>query len=122
MVNASGIILTGVVQAVINVQITVPPCESRGARTSKIVAKIVAGSVVKAWFGRALIDFEVTVFTKVTTSTVATEACKQVQTDAILRAVRLLTVIYAILAMHARKSIQTRTAVICHQIRTCAIV
>ena len=122
MVNTSGIILTGVVQAVINVQITVPPCEPRGASTSEIVAKIVAGSVVKAWFGQALIDFKLTVFTKVTTATVATEACEQAKTDAILRAVHVLTIIYTVLAMHTRKSLQTRTAVIGNQIRACAIV
>ena len=80
------------------------------------------GSVVKAWFSRALIDFNLTVFTKVSTATVATEACMQVNTDAILRAVRVLTVIYTMLAMHARKTYQTRTAVIGHQIRTCAVV
>ena len=122
MVNTSGIILTGVVQAVINVQITVPPCEARYARTTKSVDGIMTGSVVKAWLSQALIDFKLTVVTEVSTATVAPEACNQVKTDAILRAVRPLTVIYTSLAMHARKSLQTRTAVIGHQIRTCAIV
>ena len=122
MINTSGIILTGVVEAVINVQITKPPCETRKARTGKIVDGIMASSVVKTWFSQALIDFNLTVFTEVSTATVATEACMQVNTDAILRAVRVLTVIYTILAMHARKTYQTRTAVIGHQIRTCAVV
>ena len=122
VINTSGIILTGVVNAVINVQITKPPCEPRDARTCKSVDGIMAGSVVKAWFSQALIEFKLTVVTEVSTATVALEACKQVKTDAILRAVRLLTVIYTILATHARKSIQTRTAVIGHQIHTSAIV
>ena len=122
MINTSGIILTGVAEAVINVQITKPPCETRNARTSKSVDEIMASSVVKAWFSQALINFNVTVFTKVSTATVATEACKHVNTDAILRAIRVLTVIYTILAMHAGKPVQTRTPVIGHQIRTCAVV
>ena len=122
MINTSGIILTGVFKAVINVQITKPPCETRNARTSKSVDGIMASSVVKAWFSQALIDFNLTVFTEVSIATVATEACKHVNTDAILRAVRVLAVIYSILAMHAGKSVRTRTAVIGHQIHACAIV
>ena len=73
-----------------------------------------ASSAVKAWFGRAFIDFKLTVFTEVSSATVATEACRQVNTDDILRAVCLLTVVYTILATHTRKSVQTRTAVIGH--------
>ena len=122
MVNTSGIILTGVVEAVINVQITKPPCEPRDARTSKSVDGIMASSIVKASFSQALIDFNLTVFTKVSIAAVATVACKHVNADAILRAIRVLAVIYTILAMGAGKSVRTRTAVIGHQIHTCAIV